>query len=257
GTGATPRLSREPRARTSGISRIVVVDNGSRDGSAAAIRARFPAVTALPLPKNRGYAGGNNASCGSPSSTAPRRFSCDVAGPREALSARAARARDPRQADGPWSPRSRGTITRSDGAVRGLERAPSSGSSDRLVRCDRPHVHATWYVETYVQTATRLVVRGKADVGVAPFVARLERCGTEEHRRFPRGIIPDLHFAAPANGANMRYMKVRNSRCATPEGVRSLASARSTENPQPATRSRSSRSVYSRLCREPPSGVPR
>jgi len=62
--------------------------------------------------RNRGYAGGNNASCGSPSSTAPRRFSCDVAGPREALSARAARARDPRQADGPWSPRSRGTITR-------------------------------------------------------------------------------------------------------------------------------------------------
>src|SRR5437667_1249536 len=180
-----PRLSREPRARTSGISRIVVVDNGSRDGSAAAIRARFPAVTALPLPKNRGYAGGNNASCGSPSSTAPRRFSCDVAGPREALSARAARARDPRQADGPWSPRSRGTITRSDGAARGLERAPSRGSSDRLVRCDRPHVHATWYVETYVQTAARLVVRGKADVGVAPFVARLGRRGTEEHRRFP------------------------------------------------------------------------
>src|SRR5439155_18963445 len=200
--GSTPPCSEELRRRPCGINAICIVHNGTAEASAGGCRARFPAVTVLPLPKNRGYAGGNNASCGSPSSTAPRRFSCDVAGPREALSARAARARDPRQADGPWSPRSRGTITRSDGAVRGLERAPSSGSSDRLVRCDRPHVHATWYVETYVQTAARLVVRGKADVGVAPFVARLERRGTEEHRRFPRGIIPDLHFAAPAGQCN-------------------------------------------------------
>ena len=44
-----------------GGARIVVVDNGSRDGSVEAIPVRFPAVTVLPLPENRGYAGGNNA----------------------------------------------------------------------------------------------------------------------------------------------------------------------------------------------------
>jgi GT2 family glycosyltransferase len=40
---------------------ILVVDNGSRDGSVDAIRARFPAVRLIALPENRGYAGGNNA----------------------------------------------------------------------------------------------------------------------------------------------------------------------------------------------------
>jgi hypothetical protein len=40
---------------------ILVVDNGSRDGSAAAIRERFPAVRLLALPENQGFAGGNNA----------------------------------------------------------------------------------------------------------------------------------------------------------------------------------------------------
>jgi hypothetical protein len=39
----------------------LVVDNGSRDGSFEANRARFPAVEVLALPENRGYAGGNNA----------------------------------------------------------------------------------------------------------------------------------------------------------------------------------------------------
>ena len=44
-----------------GGAAILVVDNGSRDGSAAAVRARFPAVRMLELPENRGFAGGNNA----------------------------------------------------------------------------------------------------------------------------------------------------------------------------------------------------
>ena len=44
-----------------GGAQILVVDNGSRDGSVEAIRARFPAVEVLALPENRGYAGGNNA----------------------------------------------------------------------------------------------------------------------------------------------------------------------------------------------------
>lgn len=42
-------------------ARILVVDNGSSDGSVDAIRAAFPRVTVLSLPENRGYAGGNNA----------------------------------------------------------------------------------------------------------------------------------------------------------------------------------------------------
>ncbi len=40
---------------------ILVVDNGSRDGSVEAIRRRFPDVAVVALPENRGYAGGNNA----------------------------------------------------------------------------------------------------------------------------------------------------------------------------------------------------
>lgn len=46
----TPRYSRE----------IVVIDNGSGDGSADAIAARFPAVCLVRNPDNRGYAGGHN-----------------------------------------------------------------------------------------------------------------------------------------------------------------------------------------------------
>src|SRR5262245_2327413 len=40
---------------------IYVVDNGSRDGSVAAIRDRFPGVHVIALPENQGFAGGNNA----------------------------------------------------------------------------------------------------------------------------------------------------------------------------------------------------
>jgi GT2 family glycosyltransferase/2-polyprenyl-3-methyl-5-hydroxy-6-metoxy-1,4-benzoquinol methylase len=39
---------------------VVVVDNGSTDGSAAAIRAGFPGVTVIELPANRGHAEGKN-----------------------------------------------------------------------------------------------------------------------------------------------------------------------------------------------------
>jgi GT2 family glycosyltransferase len=44
-----------------GGAAIVVVDNGSRDGSVETIRVRFPELRILSLPENRGYAGGNNA----------------------------------------------------------------------------------------------------------------------------------------------------------------------------------------------------
>ena len=39
---------------------IVVVDNGSTDGSAAYVRASFPQVTLIALPKNLGFGGGSN-----------------------------------------------------------------------------------------------------------------------------------------------------------------------------------------------------
>lgn len=42
-------------------STIVVVDNGSTDGSARRLRAGFPSVDVLALPANAGYAGGCNA----------------------------------------------------------------------------------------------------------------------------------------------------------------------------------------------------
>ena len=49
--------------RDPGISgvRTVVVDNGSRDGSVEAIRARFPDATLLEMGRNLRFAGGNNS----------------------------------------------------------------------------------------------------------------------------------------------------------------------------------------------------
>ncbi|MGB7723389.1 MAG: glycosyltransferase, partial [Bryobacteraceae bacterium] len=39
---------------------IVVVDNGSNDGSADFVRAAFPQVTLIALPRNLGFGGGSN-----------------------------------------------------------------------------------------------------------------------------------------------------------------------------------------------------
>jgi len=44
-----------------GGAAVVVVDNGSHDGTIDAVRERFPTVGIVALPENRGYAGGNNA----------------------------------------------------------------------------------------------------------------------------------------------------------------------------------------------------
>lgn len=43
---------------------VIVVDNGSTDGSCAYVRAEFPKVTLLSLSKNLGFCGGNNVGMG-------------------------------------------------------------------------------------------------------------------------------------------------------------------------------------------------
>jgi len=40
---------------------VMVVDNGSGDGSATALAREFPEIEVLALPENRRFAGGNNA----------------------------------------------------------------------------------------------------------------------------------------------------------------------------------------------------
>jgi len=42
---------------------LVLVDNGSSDGTADAVRAALPSVRIVALPRNRGFAGGANAGC--------------------------------------------------------------------------------------------------------------------------------------------------------------------------------------------------
>jgi GT2 family glycosyltransferase len=46
--------------KADGDHRILVVDNGSRDGSVAFVRASFPEVRVLELDRNYGFVGGNN-----------------------------------------------------------------------------------------------------------------------------------------------------------------------------------------------------
>ena len=57
-------IDREIRSRRDAgriESETIVVDNGSQDGTVAAVRERFPWAEVIALPRNRGFAGGNNA----------------------------------------------------------------------------------------------------------------------------------------------------------------------------------------------------
>ncbi|MDQ1710948.1 MAG: hypothetical protein QOE45_398 [Frankiaceae bacterium] len=61
GAHLLPRCLAGLAAQTTPPSRVIVVDNGSADGTAAMLRASFPGVEVIVLPANRGFAGGVNA----------------------------------------------------------------------------------------------------------------------------------------------------------------------------------------------------
>jgi hypothetical protein len=60
-TRALLRTLRDCRAPAGWSIGVLVVDNGSRDGSPAALAAEFPEARVLALEENRRFAGGNNA----------------------------------------------------------------------------------------------------------------------------------------------------------------------------------------------------
>ena len=60
-TRALLKCLRACRAPEGWSSAVLVVDNGSSDGSVTALEQEFPEVSVLALPENRRFAGGNNA----------------------------------------------------------------------------------------------------------------------------------------------------------------------------------------------------
>jgi GT2 family glycosyltransferase len=68
-----------------GDAEVIVVDNASGDGSAEAVRERFPAVRLIANEDNRGYAGGNNEGIAAASGETIMLLNPDTEVPREAV----------------------------------------------------------------------------------------------------------------------------------------------------------------------------
>ena len=67
------------RAATAGLdARVIVADNGSADGTAAAVRAAYPDVTVLENPDNPGYGAAINRAAATTSSSHLCAMNADV-----------------------------------------------------------------------------------------------------------------------------------------------------------------------------------
>ena len=172
---------------------VILVDNGSSDGSADYVSARFPGTRVVRLGANRGFSGGNNA------------------GAREARGRFLAFLNNDTEAEPDWL----------GGLVAGLESHPDAGlAASRVVYLDAPETIDsagdgwTWYGAAFKrghgQPASRWLTPGETfgACGAACLIRRplFEALGGFDERLFVTFEDVDLSYRVRLAGYTCRYV---------------------------------------------------